>query len=127
VKAHSTAGKWLEWACGGRCRIADVAPIVIRYTGDGASLLMELAVDYQKNNECGDNADFIRYFLVVWLVELKALWGKGLVDFKGPHVYAVRRWPAALFAENCRDKMGLPDYVIVSTDIYLFRGCIIFA
>ncbi|MGC2948492.1 hypothetical protein [Burkholderia ambifaria] len=83
MKAHSTAGKWLEWACGGRCRIADVAPIVIRYTGDGASLLMELAVDYQKNNECGDNADFIRYFLIVWLIELKALWGKGLFDFEG--------------------------------------------
>ncbi|WAS54796.1 hypothetical protein MK974_03170 [Burkholderia ambifaria] len=48
MKAHSTAGKWLEWACGGRCRIADVAPIVIRYTGDEASLLMELVVDYQK-------------------------------------------------------------------------------
>ncbi len=52
---------------------------------------MELVVDYQKNNECGDNADFIRYFLVVWLVELKALWGKGLGDFNGPHVYAVRQ------------------------------------
>lgn len=52
---------------------------------------MELVVYYQKNNECGDNADFIRYFLVVWLVELKALWGKGLGDFNGPHVYAVRQ------------------------------------
>ena len=127
MKAHSTAGKWLEWACGGRCRIADVAPIVIRYTEDGASLLMELAVDYQKNNECGDNADFIRYFLIVWLIELKALSGKGLVHFKGPHVYAVRRWPAALFAENYRDKMWFPDYVIVISAIYLFRVCIIFA
>ena len=55
---------------------------MIRYTGEEASLLMESAVDYQKNNECGDNADFIRYFLVVWLVELKALWGKGFVDFE---------------------------------------------
>ncbi len=52
---------------------------------------MELAVDYQKNNECGDNDDFIRYFYVVWLFELKALSGKGLADFKGRHVYAVYR------------------------------------
>jgi len=44
---------------------------------------MELAVDYQKNSECGDNADFIRYFLIVWLIKLKALWGKGLFDFEG--------------------------------------------
>ncbi|MET3621282.1 hypothetical protein [Burkholderia ambifaria] len=80
-----------------------------------------------KNNECGDNADFIRYFLIVWLIELKALWGKGLVDFKGAHVYAVCRWPAALFAENCRDKMGLPDYMLAILVIYLFRVCIIFA
>ncbi|MFL6665605.1 MAG: hypothetical protein ACJ8J3_00380 [Burkholderia ambifaria] len=87
MKAHSTAGKWLEWACGGRCRIADVAPIVIRYTGDGASLLMELAVDYQKNNECGDNADFIRYFLIVWLIELKALSRKDLVHFRGGSMF----------------------------------------
>ncbi len=52
---------------------------------------MELAVDCQKNNECGDNADFILYFLIVWLIELKALWGKGLADFKGLYVYAVRQ------------------------------------
>ncbi len=43
---------------------------------------MELAVAYQKNNECGDNADFTRYFLIVWLIELKALSGKGFVDFE---------------------------------------------
>ncbi len=52
---------------------------------------MELAVDYQKNNECGDNADFILYFLIVWLFELKALWGKCLGDFNEPNVYAVRQ------------------------------------
>ncbi|MFP3503537.1 hypothetical protein [Burkholderia sp. SIMBA_062] len=127
MKARSTAGKWLEWACGGRCRIADVAPIVIRYTGDGASLLMEMAVDYQKNQECGDNADFIRYFSIVWLIELKSLWGKGFVDFQGAACYAVCRWPAALFAENCRDKMWFPDYVFMISAIYLFCVCIIFS
>jgi len=41
------------------------------------------AADYQKNSECGDNADFILIFSIVWRIELKALMGKGLGDFVG--------------------------------------------
>jgi hypothetical protein len=65
VKAHSTAGKWRKRACSGHRRVADVAPIVIRYTEDGRSLLIGMAGDYQKNKGCGSNADFVVYFWIV--------------------------------------------------------------
>ncbi|WP_175947246.1 hypothetical protein [Burkholderia pyrrocinia] len=63
--------------------MAASAPIVIRYTEDGWSLLIGRVADSQKNNECGDNADFVRYFLIMWRIELKAFVRKGLGDFSG--------------------------------------------
>ncbi|WP_396329808.1 hypothetical protein [Burkholderia anthina] len=61
---------------------------MIRYAEDGWSLLIEMAGDYQKNKKCGDNADLTVYFLIVWLIELKALMDKGLVYF----CQFLRRW-----------------------------------
>jgi hypothetical protein len=57
-----------------------LVPIAIRFTEDGRSLLIDRGVDYQKIKDCGGNAAFIRYFCLVWRIELSALMGKGSVD-----------------------------------------------
>ncbi|WP_175686925.1 hypothetical protein [Burkholderia anthina] len=54
---------------------------MIRYAEDGRSLLTEMAGDYQKNKECGDNVDLTVYFLIMWLIELKSLVDKGFGCF----------------------------------------------
>ncbi|MBR8417470.1 hypothetical protein K6W16_15960 [Burkholderia dolosa] len=78
VRSYSTVPKWPEWTCG-RCGTF-LVPIAIRFTEDGRSLLIDRGVDYQKIKDCGGNAAFIRYFCLVWRIELSALMGKGSAD-----------------------------------------------
>ncbi|WP_124827132.1 MULTISPECIES: hypothetical protein [Burkholderia] len=86
MKAHSAVEKWPGRAA---VAIADFAPVVIRYAEDGRSLLIGMAGDCQKNKGCGDNVDFDVYFFIMWLIELKALMGKGLRYFR----QVACRWP----------------------------------
>ncbi|KAB1588609.1 hypothetical protein C5O75_027460 [Burkholderia cepacia] len=61
--------------------VAVSPPFAIRYTEDERTLLIGKEVNCREANKCGNSAVFILYFLIVWRIELKALWGKDSADY----------------------------------------------
>ena len=86
-------------------------PIRIRYTEDGASLLIDGMVDFQKIKICEDGNGMGWYFWIVWLIELKALVGKGLVDLPMGRAESPGRWDSARSVLGSCFKLRLPDYL----------------
>jgi hypothetical protein len=102
-------------------------PIRIRYTEDGASLLIDGVVDFRKIKICGDGNGMEWYFWIVWLIELKALVGKGLVGFPIDRAELPGRWDNARSVLGSCFKLRIPDYQFWTAFILFFYRLIIFA